>query len=350
MQELDIVDLNIYLKFSGDSKDNIHFKKECTKAATSLQHFGCVLLNDPRVAEENNNLFLDMMELYFSTSDGQADAHPEVHYQVGVTPALIERPRNHCTRMGTYGPDNKPLSPCPPELDPKWRFFWRVGPRPTITQFPSQNAEQVIPIGFPQWSEVMDMWGQKMLDALTTLSAMIAIGFDLPEDSFTSRMQCGPHLLAPTGSDLNGPYGIENTVLAGYHYDLNFLTIHGKSRYPGLFIWTRDGRRVPVKVPTGCLLVQAGKQMEYLTGGHVLAGFHEVVVSSETTAAINQRRAANHPLWRVSSTCFGHIQSDQILEPLGHFKTVETVSTFPPILAGHQVQEELRAISLDKSK
>lgn len=65
-------------------------------------------------------------------------------------------------------------------------------------------------------------------------------------------------------------------MLAGFHYDLNFLTIHGRSRYPGLFIWLRDGRRVMVRVPEGCLLVQAGKQMEYLTGGHVLAGFHEV--------------------------------------------------------------------------
>jgi isopenicillin N synthase-like dioxygenase len=54
------------------------------------------------------------------------------------------------------------------------------------------------------------------------------------------------------------------------------MTIHGKSRFPGLFIWTREGKRVPVKVPDGCLLVQAGKQFEYLTAGHVLAGFHEV--------------------------------------------------------------------------
>lgn len=35
-------------------------------------------------------------------------------------------------------------------------------------------------------------------------------------------------------------------------------------------------RRVPVSVPDGCLLVQAGKQLERLSGGHVLAGFHEV--------------------------------------------------------------------------
>lgn len=32
-------------------------------------------------------------------------------------------------------------------------------------------------------------------------------------------------------------------------------------------------------MPDGCLLVQAGKQLEVLTGGHVIAGFHEVLVA-----------------------------------------------------------------------
>jgi len=48
--------------------------------------------------------------------------------------------------------------------------------------------------------------------------------------------------------------------------DLNFLTIHGKSRFPGLFVWLRDGRKASIKIPDGCLLVQAGQQLEYVTG------------------------------------------------------------------------------------
>jgi len=39
-----------------------------------------------------------------------------------------------------------------------------------------------------------------------------------------------------------GKYNTAGTVLAGYHYDFNLLTIHGKSRYPGLSVWLRDGR------------------------------------------------------------------------------------------------------------
>jgi isopenicillin N synthase-like dioxygenase len=108
--------------------------------------------------------------------------------------------------MGAYGPDNQPLSVCPPEYDPKWRFFWRIGPQPVSTHFPDLNPDPVIPAEFPEWNEVMNMWGNKMLNAVFTLSTMIATGFGMPEDTFTSRLQGGAHLLAPTGSDFNN-YG-----------------------------------------------------------------------------------------------------------------------------------------------
>jgi hypothetical protein len=49
-----------------------------------------------------------------------------------------------------------------------------------------------------------------------------------------------------------------------------------RSRFPGLSVWLADGRRLPVSIPPGCLLCQAGKQLEWLTGGHVKAGMHEV--------------------------------------------------------------------------
>ena len=48
-------------------------------------------------------------------------------------------------------------------------------------------------------------------------------------------------------------YSQPGCVVAGFHSDLNFLTIHGKSRYPGLHIWLRDGTRVPVRIPGCCL-------------------------------------------------------------------------------------------------
>lgn len=167
----------------------------------------------------------------------------------------------------------------------------------------------------------------KMLGAVGTVAEMAARGFGLEPDAFTSRMAHAPHLLAPTGvcrghagavrfagcvvyagtgclasqglcalpllptlaasqpaschwsntslpirpapplppgSDLSRHSAL-GTVFAGFHYDLNFMTIHGRSRYPGLFAWLADGRRIPVRTPChGCLLLPSAVQFIWL--------------------------------------------------------------------------------------
>lgn len=133
-------------------------------------------------------------------------------------------------------------------------------------------------------------------------------------------MDPSPHLLAPTASDLT-KYGAKDTILAGFHTDLNFLTIHGRSRYPGLHIWARNtGRRIAVRIPPGGnhLLVQAGKQLEHMTGGLVKAGYHEVVVNDATVATVEKRKQEfpDRPLVRISSTFFWHLSSDFDLKPV----------------------------------
>lgn len=337
MIELPVVDLQLY-KTTGS-------KAECEKAAESLRKYGVLCLKDERATDQDNDTFLSMMERYFESTDFVEDARPEYHYQVGVTPELKERARNHCDRAAKLPEGNTPVTLCPPELDKKSRFFWRIGERPADTKFSELNAEPVIPKSFPEWEFVMNMWGHKMLDAISDLVEMVALGFGLEKDAFRKRIAYGPHLLAPTGSNFN-VHNKLNDVLAGYHYDLNLLTIHGKSRFPGLFIWLRDGTRTPVKIPDGCLLVQAGKQFEYFTGGHVLAGFHEVIVSEATQEVIEKRKAEGKSLWRVSSTLFSHTSSDVTLEPLGHFATPESLEKYPPVLAGDQVLAELSHIEL----
>ncbi|RLN97491.1 hypothetical protein BBJ28_00003728, partial [Nothophytophthora sp. Chile5] len=273
MIEIPAIDLKHY-KATGDPA-------ECAKAAESLHKYGVLCVRDEvrevwaRAMDEDNETFLNMMERYFAATDFTEDARPQYHFQVGVTPELKERARNHCARAETLEKRYAPVSLCPPEADKKSRFFWRVGERPAL------NAEPVVPKQFPEWESVMNMWGGKMLAAITDLVEIAAIGLGLEKDVLVNRIQNGPHLLAPTGSNFN-VFNQRNDVLAAYHYDLNLLTIHGKSRFPGLFIWLRDGTRTAVKIPDGCLLVQAGKQMEYLTGGYVQAGFHEVVVADTT--------------------------------------------------------------------
>lgn len=346
-----VVDLEPFMKVQLGQELTADVKAACDSLAESLRSAGAVVVRDPRCTEVDNNTFLDMMERYFGQQrdEKMKQARPDLHYQVGVTPNDVEKPvalmdPSVKELIGQQETANKAVMPNSADL--KWRYMWRVGPRPAETKFQELNAEPVVPGQFPEWKDVMNGWGEKMLAALEVVAQMAALGFGMEREAFTQKMNNAPHLLAPTGSDLAQHHNL-NDIFAGFHYDLNFLTIHGKSRFPGLRIWLSDGTRSTVKIPDGCLLVQAGKQMEWLTGGHVQAGWHEVVVTDQTVAAFESAANAGRSTWRISSTVFGHIASDQILEPFATFKdTCKAPNKYPATLAGDQVQEELKKINL----
>ncbi|PIN12696.1 Iron/ascorbate family oxidoreductase [Handroanthus impetiginosus] len=358
--QIPVIDLAPYLEFSGKLRSadkeelDAKLKSLCSEVSRTLRETGALLVKDPRCTAEDNDRFLDMMEKYFEMPDDfkRQQERSQLHYQVGVTPEGVEVPRSLVDKemqekLRAMPIEFQPSTPTGP--DPKWRYMWRIGPRPSNTRFKELNSEPVIPEGFPEWKDTMDSWGYKMISAIEAVGEMAAVGFGLQRDAFTSLMKQGPHLLAPTGSDLRR-HGQIGTVFAGYHYDLNFLTIHGRSRFPGLNIWLRDGQKMEVKVPVGCLLIQTGKQIEWLTAGECIAGMHEVVVTDCTIDAIKLAVEQNRCLWRVSSTLFAHIASDAVLKPLGHFADSPLASKYPPIRAGEFVEQELAVINLKGSK
>jgi len=331
--------------------------------------YGALLLHDSRVSEEENNTFLDLLEDYFNQSvdDLKKDERPELSYQVGVTLENTEKPKcavdEPCLRIiERLAPSERPLDITAHAPDPKCRFFWKMSEKPPYeTQYPGLNAPNVVPQAESLnkiWEPVMETWGKFMKDAVENLAEMIAIGLGLPPESFRDAGRYGPHILAPTASDLV-KYGKKDTILAGFHTDLNFLTIHGRSRYPGLHIWARNtGKRIPVKFPpTGrYLLVQAGKQIEHLSGGLIKAGYHEVVVNEATIAVIDERRILlpDRPLIRISSTFFWHLSSDYDLAPIPTLAARSRANAgedsdstvYEPMKVGQQVQNELKHIAL----
>eukprot|EP00891_Asterochloris_glomerata_P002047 jgi/Astpho2/2047/Aster-00543 len=277
-----VFDLEPFLKAQQQASAlSAELMQYCQSVAETLRATGCLLVRDPRVQVQDNLSFLNMMERYFEQ------------------PAALKMADG---------------------ADPKWRFMWRVGQRPAQTAFQELNAEPVIPKGFPEWASVMDGWGHKMLAAVETAAAMLAIGFHLPADAFTFRMAYGPHLLAPTGADLK-QHNLLQTAYAGFHYDLNFLTIHGKSRFPGLFVWLRDGQRVAV----------------------------QVICSDATLAAAKKALQAGQSTWRVSSTVFAHVASDQMLRPLACFDSPAARQQYPEMLAGHQVLRNYSKAKLEQA-
>lgn len=109
----------------------------CKQVAECLYQYGILIVRDPRVNEQDNSDYIDMMEKYFESRGNQLysgeqleDAKPDCHYQVGVCPEIIEKARDHSQRMRRYTEENMPLSPEQPVFDAKWRFMWKIGNRP----------------------------------------------------------------------------------------------------------------------------------------------------------------------------------------------------------------------------
>ncbi|POS76709.1 hypothetical protein DHEL01_v204894 [Diaporthe helianthi] len=370
--DLPIIDLDIFLNSPHDSPAAV---AECRKAAEALITYGALVLHDSRVSPDDNEGFLDLLEDYFAqpAEELQKDERPEFSYQVGATLENTEKPKcavdEPCLDViRRLAPDQRPLDIMGHQPDPKCRFFWRMTEKPPYeTKFPGLNTPNVVPEA-PQirerWAPTMNLWGNSMKNAVSALAEMAAVGLGIPETTFKDAGRYGPHILAPTASDLV-KYGQKDTILAGFHTDLNFLTIHGRSRYPGLHIWARNtGKRIAVKIPPGnYLLVQAGKQLEHITGGLVKAGYHEVVVNDKTVETIERRRRhlPDRPLVRISSTFFWHLASDFDLHPIpelaGKARALRLEqlnlgrdeggeAQYPAMKVGEQVQSELKHIAL----
>ena len=339
VMQLPMIDIN---RFTAHGSDDT----SCKEVADALIQYGAFLVKDDRISNKDNREFLDLMTDYFGLplQEKIQDVRRDLSYQVGATPAYQEDPKcgtdTSCIDfIKTLDDNNKPTQWEGP--DAKWRFFWRIG-KCHSEKYPQLTAAPVIPKAFEKdWEMTMNKWGDKLVDTGMVVCSMAAIGLGYDKNAFFNLTQGGPHLLAPTGSDLTESK--VGDVFAAFHYDLNFISIHGKSDYSGLNIWTRDGKRECVSVPEGCLLVQAGKQLEYVTGGKIVAGYHEVVVNEKTLQARDIAKRKSRPLWRVSSTVFLHAHSDKVLQPIEN----ETPA-YPPLFVGEFVQNELRGIKLRK--
>ena len=60
---------------------------------------------------------------------------------------------------------------------------------------------------------------------------------------------------------------------------------------------TSGGLKIPVKIPEGCLLVQSGTTFEHITGGYVMAGYHEVIYTEATKETVEKKKLAQNCFW-----------------------------------------------------
>lgn len=357
LNKVPVFDISQYLRTSSDPQT-------CFQMAEAFHLFGCIALIDPRVDFSKNEKYLDLMEeyfikrakLYYQTGELR-DNYPETGYESGITQEKQETAREHSAffeqlrflnkakGLSEDDQNNMPVSPLHPIPDAKWRYMLPIGKPRKSMAFNDLDPQHKNPEDFPQFTSIGTQWGEDMLKAVNTVSEMSAIGLGLPKDIFTKKIKGAHTILAPTGSDLikNGP----GTIFAGLHYDFNFMTIHGKNRFPGLYIWLRTGEKIPVKIPDGAFLLQSGRQFEIVTGGYVMKGFHEVVYNEECRKKVEeQKKKGKKDIWRVSSTMFVHCASDEVLKPEGKFATKEALEKYPATTSYKLKEEELKAIGL----
>lgn len=320
MNNIPVFDLNSY-------------NTKSKKILEALHEYGVLCIKVPKDSTAANNEFLDLMEKYSTLPVAVKQTHVRrnLHYQVGLTPEFIEKPRDRCDTVYALGAVK------PKGFDPKSRWFHRLTPVELDTEYTDITGANVIPEQFPEWENTFNNIGDHFTSVLDALNTVVSIELGMTPGMLNDKCHNGNHMIAPTMSDLN-TYNTPGCILAGFHSDISLFSIHGKSRFPGLNIWTRDGQKIRVKVPEDCFVVQAGSQLEYITGGYIHAGFHEVVVESDTLAI--QRDS----MTRVSSTFFAHINSDKYLEVLPQFATTETIKKYPTIKEGEWLRRRLKKL------
>lgn len=170
--DLPIIDLDAYLA----SPSSPAAAAECAKAAEALIKYGALVMHDSRVAAQDNEDFLDLLEDYFAQPEEaiRRDERPELSYQIGVTLENTEKPKcavdEPCLDViARLDPDQRPLDIGAHEPDPKCRFFWpMVEAPPYETQFPGLNAPNVTPDDpalNERWAPTMNKWGSCMKSA-----------------------------------------------------------------------------------------------------------------------------------------------------------------------------------------
>ena len=338
---LPVVDAGLMLSKSPKAVE------ECRKAVDVLHKTGLICFKDPRINEQENEEFIDMMERYFESRSDFYSKTGELlekgrqgRLKVGLNKDMTECSRDHRDVVSKLYPQHHPVTPQPPPKDRKWKYVYRVADESDCNEDPVPRS--VIPQDFIDWEEKFQRYGTSLRESCFTASEMIALGLGVDQSTFTNKLKGGHHFLNPMASDLLKCNRL-GEVLNGFHYDINFLTINGKSRYPGLTIWLRNGEISQVKIPKGCFLIQAGKQLEIMTAGYIPACFHEVVVTDNTLAAAQKKITNGKSHWRVSSTLFSNIRDDVLLKPLDIFRGQKDYHKYPPVLSTDQIQEEVMA-------
>lgn len=97
-----------------------------------------------------------------------------------------------------------------------------------------------------------------------------------------------------------------------------------------------------VQLPEKHVLVQSGRQLEWMTGGYLKAGFHEVIHTQQVEQKKQERLKEGKSSWRVASTLFCHVEGDLSIQPLEKFRSAEVDKLYPNVTSSEYLSLEFK--------
>ncbi len=220
---------------------------------------------------------------------------------------------------------------------PDLKEFWHVGRElnpgnPLLEVYPPN----VWPKEIPEFKEVMlELYRQLDVCSMQLLEAC-SLYIGESKDLLPSMAKDGNTILriinypeVPADRD-------PQSIRAGAHEDINFITLLCEATAGGLELLRRDGTWLPIHALKGQIIVDTGDMLQNLTNGLLKSTTHRVV------------NPGNSRERRFSMPFFVHPRSEVDLSPLPRSIQRLNEKRYPNITAGEYLNQRLREIGLYK--
>jgi isopenicillin N synthase-like dioxygenase len=191
-------------------------------------------------------------------------------------------------------------------------------PREEAIAYPEAFAANRWPEGRGTFRSQYLGLGRSLHDVGNELLRGLARGLGAGEDAFVSRTENGAHVTRLLRYFDLAPEEIGKVEWGGAHADFNALTLlpggkffEGATSAPaerpgraGLYLLSPENKWISGQPEPGLIIAQFGQQLEWLSGGRVVATPHFVAAPSKAGVS------------RVALAHFVHLAPEQILKPL----------------------------------
>ncbi len=313
-QTIPVVDLNDYLNGSPNTKAAF-----VAKMGDALKDIGFFALQnhgvDYRLIEKAYQIAKDFFDLPESSKKKYENL--EIKGQRGFTSFGREHAKDH------KAPDLKE--------------FWHVGRELSANhRLNKEYPENIWPTEIPEFKEVMmelyrqlDVCSERLLEACS-----IYIG---EQPNFLPSLAKDGNTILRV---INYPEVPEDrdpqSIRAGAHEDINFITLLCEATAGGLELLQRDGTWLPIHALKGQIIVDTGDMLQNLTNGLLKSTTHRVV------------NPGNSREQRFSMPFFVHPRSEVDLSPLPRCIAKLDEKRYPNITAGEYLNQRLKEIGLYK--